>query len=1214
MHIKLKFAVLLLIVSSNLVHGQSHKIKSCSENDAKALSLRADSCINKLYYDSAAILYRAAGECFENLKDWYNCIESFRKSSHNYLVTAVYDSAMLYSDKAYKLAEKYLDKNTDNDLTQLCKVLINYGNVEKSKGKYSECLKHYNEAEKVILETNINDSLLYAEIQNKKGIAYKLLGKSDSALYFCTVAFNISIRHDNDSSLIMENYIQMGNIYSNKSEYDKAIEFYMSALNIINKNEKKQLLSKADIYQGIGNTKYRKGERKEALSYLQEAIDIYQSVFGEEHPKIAAFYRDLSYIYNTQGEFETALQYLQKSLHILLYFFGELHPEVASDYYCMGYVYRDYEKYDLSLEYSEKALRIFNHFYGDTHPDVALACYNISLLYQTIGEYEKASDYMGKALDIYYAVNGENHPNVALCYMGLGVLYGRLGDYDKTQAYLLKALQINKAIYGENHRNVASSYLNLGVVTRRNKDYNKSLEYYQMALKILHSLYGEKHELIIMCINNIGVVYESMGNMNDALKNYETALQMRLEVSGENNTLAALCYENVANILFNKKEYKKALDYYLKTLDIRKLIFGAKHPTVSRCCVNIASLFSSMNEYKMSLKYCQEALTACMAEFNDTSVCVNPELVNIASKRTLFDALVCKAVVLYGSYKNSTQSLADLEMCISTYELAFQLINDMRNDYNLENTKMLLSADTKKYFTDAINAVLEVDSANVSENKKAFEYIEQLKATVLVSSFNEMDAKHVAGIPDSTLIYEKKTKLRLDSYDTEIARELTGNNGYDTAKVNELQDGRFLCMLKYDSLKAYYENVYPDYFNLRYDEKIVSVDSIQNIIGSNTVLIDYFNADSVLYVVVITDKQYHVRKINVDNTFKETVAGYYHSIKTAETESFLQRSHRLFDILISPVSEYIAQKHCLIIIPDDYLYYIPFETLSDSSSDNSSTGFIDPNYLVKSHSITYHHSATLWYNLKNKPQKQSNRKESFVGFAPVFSDKAGNGLIMSENLQALDTTGNEYSYRSVTADLKSFNPLPYSEKEVHSIVNLFEKNRNTAVAYLYSDASESNFKNVISDYKYIHISSHGFSNDQYPKLSGIAFSQPLNNNSDDTSAEDGILYAGEISSLTMPNADLLTLSACESGMGKLIKGEGLMALSRGFLLAGVPNIVYSLWRIPDKATTDLMTNFYKYILDGNSYAESLRLAKLDMISSGKYAFPIYWGGLMLTGK
>ena len=160
-------------------------------------------------------------------------------------------------------------------------------------------------------------------------------------------------------------------------------------------------------------------------------------------------------------------------------------------------------------------------------------------------------------------------------------------------------------------------------------------------------------------------------------------------------------------------------------------------------------------------------------------------------------------------------------------------------------------------------------------------------------------------------------------------------------------------------------------------------------------------------------------------------------------------------------------------------------------------------------------------------------------------------------------------------------------------------------------ASEENFKNNASNYKYIHLATHSFIYEDKPPLSGIAFIQPKD--SALKKADDGILYSGETYNLDL-NADLVVLSSCESGIGKLVRGEGLMALTRGFLYSGAKNIMFSLWTVNDQPTAQLMVNFYKQMLTRKSYAQALRAAKLEMLKKSESAKPLFWSGFVLVGS
>ncbi|HSD62793.1 MAG TPA: CHAT domain-containing protein, partial [Ignavibacteriaceae bacterium] len=239
-----------------------------------------------------------------------------------------------------------------------------------------------------------------------------------------------------------------------------------------------------------------------------------------------------------------------------------------------------------------------------------------------------------------------------------------------------------------------------------------------------------------------------------------------------------------------------------------------------------------------------------------------------------------------------------------------------------------------------------------------------------------------------------------------------------------------------------------------------------------------------------------------------------------------------------------------------------------------------------------------------------NIPDNFIGYAPVFSDSRispKNLDLTSLAVQAADTNS---TYRSISPDGKKFNELKYSEWEVKSILNLYARSSDklSDIGYFHSDATEESFKKNAKNYKIIHIASHSFINESHPDLSAIVFAQPQ----DSAASEDGILYAAETYNLDL-KADLVVLSSCESGLGKLIKGEGMMALTRGFLYAGASNIIFSLWKIPDKQTSELMIDFYKNILSGEDYSRALRDARLTLIKNNSLARPRSWASFVLIG-
>lgn len=321
-------------------------------------------------------------------------------------------------------------------------------------------------------------------------------------------------------------------------------------------------------------------------------------------------------------------------------------------------------------------------------------------------------------------------------------------------------------------------------------------------------------------------------------------------------------------------------------------------------------------------------------------------------------------------------------------------------------------------------------------------------------------------------------------------------------------------------------------------------------------------------------------------------------MRRSSREKWITQSHQLYQQFIQHIEEQLTGKDRLIIIGDGMTNYIPFETLLPSATIKP---FKDLNYLIKKHAISYHYSASLFAKSRRSPQLGSNR--GMYAFAPVY--EKNNPIASTQSLAS--TTAN--NLRAIDSD-GSFAPLPESEREAKAIIELFEQeNTGTHTLALREEAHEAALKRELEqDFQFIHIAGHSFADVENPKFSGIAcFDEPLN------SKEDGVLYTGEIYALTT-QADLVTLSSCESGFGKLDRTEGLLGLNRAFIYAGSPNVVFSLWKVYDKVSAQLMVDFYGQILAGKDYSEALRQAKLNLLDREATAAPHFWSPYLLIGR
>ncbi|NJO00749.1 MAG: CHAT domain-containing protein [Bacteroidia bacterium] len=312
---------------------------------------------------------------------------------------------------------------------------------------------------------------------------------------------------------------------------------------------------------------------------------------------------------------------------------------------------------------------------------------------------------------------------------------------------------------------------------------------------------------------------------------------------------------------------------------------------------------------------------------------------------------------------------------------------------------------------------------------------------------------------------------------------------------------------------------------------------------------------------------------------EKQIVGLRNSMNFQARKSFISSASHLYDQLFPKGISSRVQK--LIIIPDGKLGTIPFEVLINKKNIPENEDYRQLPYLLRQTQISYHYSGTLYQQIFQAAPLGGSKSQNIFLCAPVIFPR--------QNLSA----------------------LPGTETEVNQIHRLFSEQDFEAHRYLRHEAGEQVVKSEkLKDYQYIHFATHGLVNEASPELSRI-FLAP-----DTLQGEDGSLYVGEIYNLQL-SAALVAVSACETGLGKLSQGEGIMGLSRALIYAGAENLLVSLWKVSDQSTSQLLVNFYEQTLRQHhspAYGAALRQAKLNLLESPQYAQPYYWAPFILIGR
>jgi CHAT domain-containing protein len=891
--------------------------------------------------------------------------------------------------------------------------------------------------------------------------------------------------------------------------------------------------------------------------------------------------------------------------------------------------------------------------------DKAIKCYiKLGDNFQKLGDVESALGTLDHALDVSKSRLGFQNLELAKGFQKLAFKYLRDKDFDRALELYKKALAIQLEILGKNHPEVAKTYNSIALIYWHKKqpvdaemsylksygiklrqfagvpedadkkfhiidgggkykkgEFRKARDHFNRTVDEYQRLYGQNNPLFTLLYEQIGILHALEGNYDSALEYIRKGFNIRLDAYGDLTPEAAVGYLNIGICLRLKGDYEEALRFLNTGLRIKSENLGEFHPETADIYFQLGNLYFQRMQLDEALSYFQRSLIALVPGFKDGRITANPSLDPVSPKDKLLEVLTAKANTMRMKYLQHPEQTESLYSAFSTYSLISRLVETMRRGYKSESYKLIFGEQIHPVYQKAIHTALMLYdiTGKPAFKEEAFVLSEKSKAVVLAEALNEAKAKQFSGIPLPLLEKEENLKKELTHYDTYLQKEYYKKNP-DPNKTRNLEEHYYTLKLEYLRLIDHFENKYKKYYDLKYKSPEVNVKKIQRSLDPDTALIEYFLGDNVLHIFVLWDKGLEVEDIILDEDLNQLAANYNRAIKKIEEGRFLQMSWKLYRLLYQPVHYLVKQKEKLIIIPDGPLYTIPFESLITGTSESSRLSERD--FLVNYFAFSYHYSANLW--LYSARQYTAGKPTAFIGFAPVFGKEIRNGYILVNDPGAVPADQDRRhgisnsKFRDIPGDPgPSVSQLPATEEELRAIIRLFESQRRKAVGYFHRQASEDNFKTAnMQDYDLIHIATHSLKDEGQHQLSGLIFSPPGLSRQP---GEDGILYSGEIYNLHL-DAQLIVLSSCESGVGRLVKGEGVMAMNRGFFYSGIRNIVFSLWKVEDRSTSRLMIEFYRNILHGFPFSQALRKAKLEMIKDPFTAFPKYWSGFVLVGK
>ena len=1025
-------------------------------------------------------------------------------------------------------------------------------------------------------------------------------------------------------------FTKMGSIYLDRSELDRSWQCLDSAYQTGMKHLGRNTLEMAECLNYQGAWYREKGDYDQQYRLYSESLKIRKSLLGEVHPTVATNYDDLGYYYYEQGEFQKALQLHQKSLNIYRELKLENSRDAGTAHNNIGLVYSEIGDFDRALQHYLEAAKIYEATLGVDHFWTAVTYNNLGRCYDRKGEFETALEYIKKGLDIKIKILGENsvqvassymamatnlanrgyydeelqhlrkaltiylevlgpdHYYIGTCYNNISLSYGSMGDYEKRLLYLHKAAGIYREALGEEHPYVGSTYFNMAGSYRYNKNYEKALIYYHKALAIKSKKLGDNHPDKAQAQQGIGHCYCASGQEDLGIESLHKARESYIKSVGENHPLMAGCYEQLAQCYKNLNRRDLVQSNLEKALVISKKAHLTKHPEVATIQRELGQFYLEEGNWGKALDHIQQGLIHVTRSFDDPDVMSNPPLAEISEKTTFLRLLELKAQALEKRHQDNGD-LTTLKFSLETFQLASEWVNELRFSFTLEKDKINLLRYYHSVFEGAIRVSnkLYLQTEEADYQQQAFSYSEKSKAVLLTESLNHSKARHFAGIPDSLLERERHLKTDLEFLEK---KRLQAYQEQDATLGQEFQEQRFEKKLAYDHLIEIFEKEYPRYYSLKYSNDNFRIDDLKQQLPEDLAVVEYFLGKKNLYIFYLTTNETKLieRPAEVQPHLDHLRHALEHppSIHQAQ-ESFKQfanSAYALYEALLQPVLS--QEEKQLLVIPHGQLALIPFDVLINEAPRPGSN-YKNLSYLINQYQI--HYAFTLGLQFQSRPIiKEASEKNRLLAFAPMHTGSA----------QSM-ATGSLATLRDHREK-----ELPGALEEIQGIGQFFE-----GEYYSGKNASEQLFKDKAGQYDIIHLATHSNTDLRQPLFSYLTFFD-----ADTSDEEDNLLYNYELHNLSL-EASMVVLSACETGKGQMIPGEGMLSLGRGFLLAGSPSVITSLWKVEDHSSARIMTAFYKNLAQGSTKDAALRNAKLEFIQQADEltSHPFFWSGFVSIG-
>jgi CHAT domain-containing protein len=897
---------------------------------------------------------------------------------------------------------------------------------------------------------------------------------------------------------------------------------------------------------------YQKGLYQKAFKSSKKSVIIKKAILGQKNLGTIIGQNNMAELQKKLGHFSEALALLEENYALSQKYFGKQHQNTVQTLNDLAIIYQNQGRLEEALSLSQQSHQSIKKILGSNHPDVLQSLQTIASIYRDLSQFSEALYFSKQNLEKRKEVLGAENTNTLDGLENLAILYMSLGK-------LSEALRLSEQVYfsrekqlGKQHPKTIQSFGHLAKVYQALGRQKEILTWVKDVHNLLLKVLGKKHPDTLNGLAHLAKIYQELGLLKEALPLFKISYELFEETLGKQHPYTIQSQTNLALIY-------KDLGQLEKSLPLLKAIYAhlkvrEKNVKTIKARHHLAEVYLGLGDLSKALplfKTSYQHFKEVLGDRHPDTLLTMASLASVYAKK----GNINKAIKHFQEYVDNAEELRQSHL-------------------SAENRQFLFQKWVPDYFTLASLYM------NQARPEKAFSIAEKTKARTLLQSMAAKLAAEQSGLTKDEQAQLQKYEETLAILNNRIAKAQNRLNEKLTLERDKNQ-----VVKKLNEFHQKLMAKYPKYAQLS-NVQIIGAKEGSKFLPKNAVLISYLvEGNHILAFTLQANGKLTTHDLgefpNLEkdlDTYRRGLAPVQDSrgnqiirFKPPERKQETQAlGKKLGKRLLEPLKNIIKGKQHWIISPSGALALIPFETLR-----------LDGELVIAQHQISYVQSLSILAMLQKREKaykRIKNRESLFAMGAPIYSGK-------------------------------KWQDLPGTLKELSALKQIFKG----APIYKQQDATEAklqslNKQGILEKYHYLVFSAHGYLSQEVPALSALVLGQ-VNN----PKGIDGYVTAGEWPGYDL-KSDLMVLSACETGLGEVIGGEGVMGLPYAFYVAGNKNTILTLWSISDKVTAEFMTSFFKKLKAGRGQIEALTATKREFIKrGGDYSNPMYWAAFVLYG-